>query len=206
MTSGSDEHGPNQAKPGASSLGWSVESTQYLHRSQWHDVRQERLELPGGRDAVYTYVEHPGSVFVVPFDERMNVLLIRSYRYTIDRYCWEVVAGGLGDRPGVEPSTVARDELLEELGARCEQLVPIGDVWFANGFADYRARMFAAFGVRISDRTSLEPTEVISEVRSVTIDECNAMLRSGEITDGESALALRAALDHVLASGNGADA
>ena len=205
QTPGEGGEASARSKPGATRLGWSVESTEYLHRSRWHEVRQDRIRLPDGKTAVYTYVEHPGAVFVVPFDESMRLMLIRSYRYTIDRMCWETVAGGLGDRPGAAPEDVARDELREELGATCARLVPLGAVWFANGFADYRAQIFAAFGVRIDRRPQTEDLEVIAETRRVTNDECDAMLASGEISDGESALAVRMAVEYVRRNPEGLD-
>ncbi len=48
---------------------------------------------------------------VLPVTTDGQVVMIRSYRYTVDDWCWELPAGGLGDKPGVPLVEVAQQEL-----------------------------------------------------------------------------------------------
>ena len=78
------------------------------------------MRLPTGEEIVYTYQEHAGFVTVLPVTTDGQVVMIRSYRYTVDDWCWELPAGGLGDKPGVPLDEVARQELAEETGGSAE--------------------------------------------------------------------------------------
>lgn len=188
---------PASAKPIAESLGWVVKSTRYLHRSQWFDVRQDVIVAPGGVERTYTYLEHPGSVFVVPVLDDGRILLIRSYRYTLDAWCWEVPAGGIGDKPGVDSRDVARHELQEEVGARCRELIEIGRFALGNGYASHLVTFFIADGVVADGEAELEDLEVIDRTRAFTVSEIQAMIARGDVADGDSALALLLAIRHL---------
>lgn len=179
----------NDDKPLGSSLGWQRLSTTRPYRSHWHSLRQDAVRLPSGQEITYTYQEHPGFVTVVPVTSDGHVVMIRSYRYTVDDWCWELPAGGLGDKPGLPLQEVARQELREETGAECVEMRQIGWFYSLNGTADARCYVFLASGVELNGRPQLEQAEH-SEVHLVPIAKALQMARDGRISDGDSALAL----------------
>ena len=91
------------------------------------------MALPDGSPAVFTYVDHPGFVSVVPLTAGGQVVLIRSYRYTVDELVLEVPAGGFGapeaGESSVDPLAVARHELLEETGHEAERFEAVTQYW-----------------------------------------------------------------------------
>ncbi len=176
-------------KPNGRRVGWHLLDTRYLYESTWHSLRQDTVRLPNGREITFTYQEHPGFVSVVPVTPDGRIVLIRSYRYTVDAWCWEVPAGGLGNRPGQRLEDVAREELAEEAGASCEALRYLGWLYAAVGTSDAVHHIFLATGVRLDGTPELEETEVI-EVHQVPIAEALRMARAGEIKDSQSAIAL----------------
>ncbi|MEM9372713.1 MAG: NUDIX hydrolase [Planctomycetota bacterium] len=182
-------------KPVAESIGWQPISTEYPFRSPWFSLRSDRVKAPASDEPLrYSYVEHPGSVFIVPVTPDGNVLLIRSYRYPIDAHCWEVPAGQL--QHGKSPADSARAELLEELGATCERLEEITVLQLANGFAAARSHFFLATGVRVESPPLLEPGESIQRTAAVPLPEAISML-TAEAQDGDSALAVLLAAHHL---------
>lgn len=181
------------ARPEAERLGWRRRATRYLFRSPWYDLRQDDLTLPDGRELRYTFVEHPGFVSVVPVLPDGRVLLVRSYRYTVDAWSWEVPAGGLAGRAVLD---AARAELREETGFRAERLQEIGRYWSAIGTTDGDGHVVLARDVRPGGAPDLEPTEII-EPRPVPASEALAMARDGRMRDGHSALALLACEPHL---------
>jgi ADP-ribose pyrophosphatase len=98
----------------------------------------------------------------------------------------EVPAGGLS--PGLMPEEVARRELLEEIGGRAADLCYVGQFYTSNGISNELAYVYLATRVELG-RAQPEPTELM-EIRLVPVDEAMRMARSGEISDGPSALAL----------------
>lgn len=176
-------------KPVGEALGWQRLTTARLYRSRWHNLRQDTVRLAGSEVITYTYQEHPGFVTIVPVTADGQVVMIRTYRYTVDDWCWEVPAGGLGDKPGMTPEEVAREELAEETGCVCQSMELVGWFYPMNGTSDSICHLFLAKGVEARGGNHLEATELI-EVHRVPLAQAFQMARDGRITDGDSALAL----------------
>jgi ADP-ribose pyrophosphatase len=165
---------------------WETLDSRYLWKSQWYNLRQDRLRTPSGHKFTYTFVDHPGAVWVVPVTADGRIALVWQYRYTVDEWCYEVPAGGLS--PDLTPEEVARRELLEEVGGTPAELRYVGQFYTSNGISNEVAYVYLATGVDLGE-TQREPTELM-EVRLVPVEEALRMAREGEITDGPSALAL----------------
>ena len=86
--------------PAASLLS---QSTGYTGRV--FTVTTDRVRLPNGREATLDIVRHRGSVVMLPMPDDSHVILIRQYRYALERWIWELPAGSLD--PGEEPATAA---------------------------------------------------------------------------------------------------
>jgi ADP-ribose pyrophosphatase len=180
----------NNNKPQANLIGWNLLGHQYLFQSQWFNLRQDKIQVFNDKEFTYTYVEHPGAVFIVPITENLEVILIHSYRYPIDRWCWEIPAGSLGDQDKLSPSDVEHKELAEEIGGETENLKSLGSYYMANGFASLENHFFIAYDTKIRFTHQKEDTEVISEIKVLPIKQALQMIQNGEINDGESAFAM----------------
>lgn len=165
---------------------WQTLDRQYLWQSPWYSLRQDRLRTAEGHEFTYTIVDHPGAVWIVPVTRQGQVVLIRSYRYPVEDWCYEVPAGGLF--PGLTPEETARRELEEEIGGRAAELRFVGRFYTSNGISNEVAYVYLATGVEIGE-PHREPTELI-EIRPVPAAEAVRMAREGGISDGPSALAL----------------
>jgi ADP-ribose pyrophosphatase len=130
-------------------------------------------------------MEHPGAVAVVPITRDDQIILIRSYRYTVKDWCWEVPMGG---RDHNDLEVVARKELLEEVGGVCERLEYVNYFYANNGVSDIRCDVFLARGVKMMPNQP-EDSELI-EIKVFTKAEVFQMASTGKITDGMSALSL----------------
>ncbi|MEL6498106.1 MAG: NUDIX hydrolase [Planctomycetota bacterium] len=175
-------------KPVAESIGWDPTARQLLFDSKWFRLHRDTLRVPpGGQSIDYHYVIHPGSVVVAPITSAGEVILIESYRYPIDRWCWELPAGRL--EPSVPPEVVARTELQEEIGATCRDLEHLTTLQIANGFADCPTHFFLATGIMLENESDREPGEHIRSIEALSIDDALARL-TAESQDGDSALGL----------------
>ncbi len=176
------------------SLGWILRKTEYLFESRWYNLRHDHVELPGGKEISYTYVEHPGAVVIVPVTAAGQIVLIRSYRYPIDDWCWGVPAGGMGDKPESSAEQVAREELHEEAGCVAEQVESLGSFHSQVGIAHLKVHYFLGHDVRIVSVRHTEDAEAIEEVRLFSVDEVLDLIRRGENVETESAFAIFLAL------------
>jgi ADP-ribose pyrophosphatase len=165
---------------------WETLDSRFLWQSRWYNLRQDRVRTAAGHEFTYTLVDHPGAVWVVPLTRDGQIVLIHSFRYCVDDWCYEVPAGGLS--PGSTPKEVARRELAEEVGGTAADLCYVGQFYTSNGISNEVAYVYFAAGVELGE-SHPEPTELV-DIRLVPVKEALRMAREGEISDGPSALAL----------------
>jgi ADP-ribose pyrophosphatase len=165
---------------------WQTLSTRFLWQSRWYNLRQDRLRAPDGHEFTYTFVDHPGAVWIVPLTTERQVVFICQYRYAVDEFCMEVPAGGLS--PGLTPEEAAHRELLEEVGGTATDLRYVGQFYTSNGISNEVAYIYFASGVELGD-CHREPTELM-EICLLPVEEALRRAREGRISDGPSALAL----------------
>ena len=133
-------------------------------------------------------MEPYGAVWIVPLIVDGSIALIRQFRYAVDEWCWEVPAGGMHDFSG-EPLELAKKELLEEIGGSSEDWTYVGHFRPGVSAIDEHCHVFLARDVRLDREPAREMGEII-EVHPTPPQRALEMARSGEITDGRSALAL----------------
>jgi ADP-ribose pyrophosphatase len=159
----------------------------------WYVLRRDEIRLPDGSQGVYTVVQRPGAVWIVPLLADGRLVVIRNYRYTVGDWLWEIPAGGLRD--GIPPEEMARMELAEEIGGAAETIEPVAKFFTMPGIGNEVAHIFLARGVTLGEAHP-EPTEVI-ERHVLAFDEVLGMIERGEMLDGPSALAILLALPHI---------
>ena len=85
-----------------------------IYKGRIFQLEVDVVKLPTGHTVDMEIVRHPGSVVMLPIPEPGKIILIRQYRYTIDRWIWELPAGSL--KPGEDPDQAAARECEEEIG------------------------------------------------------------------------------------------
>ncbi len=176
--------------------GWKKESSRYLFKSQWFNLRQDDVELPAGESIVYTLIEHPGYSMVVPLLDDGRVILERVYRYTVQETVPECPSGSLD---GDTPIVAAERELLEETGWSAGVLTSLGSYYGSNGINNERFHIF--LGTRLQNIS--EPNRELAEqmeLEKMRLKDAVELAYSGQLADGPSALALMLAFRHVQQS------
>lgn len=164
---------------------WERLSSKKIYENPWYALRQDQVRTHNGKEITYTYMEHPGAVSVVPVTSKGEIILIKSYRYAVKDWCWEIPMGG---RDHEDLEVVARKELLEEVGGVSQQLEYIHFFYANNGVSNIRCDVFLAQGVELKNSRH-EDSELI-EIHVFPKDEVFHLARSGTIKDGMSALSL----------------
>ncbi len=172
-------------------------ATRRVYEGRVLSLDVDDVEEPGGVRAVREVVRHSGSVATLAVHDDGRVVLVRQYRYPVQREVWELPAGR---RDGSEsPEAGARRELEEETGLEAARIEPIFTFFTTPGFCDEVMHLFRATGLRQGEARP-EADERI-EVRAMGLDEALEMLRRGEIQEGKTAVALLLELERRRASG-----
>ncbi|GGN06229.1 ADP-ribose pyrophosphatase [Thermus composti] len=160
---------------------------------------RERLRTHTGKELTYIY--RPGPVaasFVLPVTGKRTALLIRQYRHPTGKFLLEVPAGKVD--PGETPEGAARRELLEEVGARAEEVIPLPPFHPQPSFTAVVFHPFLALGAEVVAEPRLEDGELL-ETLELPLREVYALLEAGEIQDAATALTLFYARPHLLDRG-----
>jgi ADP-ribose pyrophosphatase len=175
-----------------------VVSSRMVHEGNLVRLREDRVVLPRGSEAVYEYVEIKHGSSVLAMEEDGDVWLVREWKYAIGRPSLEVVSGGI--EPGETPEDAAHRELREELGKTAAELVPLGHADPFTTMLRCPNYLFLARGLGEAERMP-EEAEAGMELRRVPLGEAYELAASGEITHGSSCVAIFRAAEWVRRGG-----
>lgn len=176
-------------KPIGAKTGWRVRKSKVRFENKVFVLREDKIELPGGKRKRFAYLERTDAVIIVPVTTAGEMVLINQYRYSVDEWCLEVPAGGTHDKPNASLAEVARAELREEVGGVCEKLTYVDYLYSASSLTDEKCHVFLAEGVELSEEPEKEATEKI-EVVLMLIKEALQRVHAGEMKDAQCALAI----------------
>jgi ADP-ribose pyrophosphatase len=151
-------------------------------------VDRDRVRMPNGRDITVDAIRHPPSVVIVPVPEPGHVILIRQFRYPVQRSLWELPAGSVDD--GETPEAAARRECHEEIGLVPDTVVRLGAFYPTPGYCDEEMIFFRASGLNESSEAAPVDEDEDIEPRTFTLPEAREMIRRGEITDMKTVVGL----------------
>ncbi len=150
-------------------------------------MREDQVIRPDGHPGIYGVIEIPPSVGVVALDEQDRVALVGQWRYSLNRYSWEIPRGG--SQPGeTDMLRAAQRELAEEAGLVAQRWERLGAVDVCNGVANDVQTLFLATGLSATEM-NLDPEEDIT-VEWRPFDEAVRMAMEGRITEVCSMAAL----------------
>jgi len=163
------------------------------------DVTRDRVRLPHGPVADLDVVRHRGSVVLIPEPAPDRVMLIRQYRYAVNRWLWELPAGSL--EPGERPDRAARRECAEEIGLRPRRIVRVGTFYPTPGFCDERMLFYRCLDLVVPARPAALDEDEDLEPRTFTRRQLARMIRRAEIADMKTVVGL--AMTHRTPTGAG---
>ena len=151
----------------------------------------DSVRFPNGSTGELEMVRHPGASAVVPFltdplGADPQILLIKQFRHAADSFIYEIPAGKLdGDEPPVE---CARRELREETGCTAANLEHVYTFYTTPGFTDERIHVFMASG--LTRGNVAHETDEFMTVETVTLSRALELVKTGDMVDAKTALAL----------------
>jgi 8-oxo-dGTP pyrophosphatase MutT (NUDIX family) len=150
-------------------------------------VREDQVVRPDGGPGIYGVIEIRPSVGVVAMDEQDRVVLVGQWRYSLDRYSWEIPRGG--SQPGeADMLETAKRELAEETGVIARRWQMLGAVDVCNGVTNDVQTLFLATDLSATEM-NLDPEEDIT-VEWQPFEEAVRMAMDGRITEVCSVAAL----------------
>ncbi len=151
-------------------------------------VLRDRAKMPGGggRVSEKVWIRRPRVSAMVVLRAPDRFVLVRQYRYGINKTLWELPAGTVD--AGESPRTCAVRECQEETGWIPGKVVSLG--WYAGAPAgsDEVTYLYLISGVT-KGRMNLDADEHIT-VGEFSTAQVKRMLKSGRICDAKSIIGL----------------
>ena len=159
---------------------WKTLSSRTAYENAWLRVREDRVVRPDGGPGIYGVVEIRPSVGILAFNGAGEMALVGQWRYTLNRYTWEIVRGGSSEGE-TDMEAVARRELREETGYEAAAWESLGAVDVCNGVTTDVQHLFVATDLRFAG-VHLDPVEEIA-TEWVRFEKARAMAMEGAITE-----------------------
>ncbi|MFN3134993.1 MAG: NUDIX hydrolase [Candidatus Kryptonium sp.] len=154
-----------------------------IYRGKVFNIIVDELEyFDSGNHTIREVVEHPGGAVVLGVLPDKRIILIKQYRYPIDKFIYELPAGKLDY--GEDPKVCAIRELEEETGFKPGRVELLTYIYTSPGFCSEKLYIYLAEDLREKEQ-NLEEGEVLS-VEFKSIDEAVEMVLKGEIVDAKS--------------------
>jgi ADP-ribose pyrophosphatase len=153
-------------------------------------VEQDRVQLPSGHTVTMDVVRHPGSVVLLAMPAPHTVILVRQYRYTIDRWIWELPAGSL--KPGEDPALAAARECEEEIALVPRSVRRMRSFYPTPGFCDEEMIFYRCTDLTApaADSTATRDEDEDLEPRPFNVEDARRLVIEGEIVDLKTAVGL----------------
>ena len=158
---------------------WTTKSSRIAYENRWIRVREDQVIRPDGRPGIYGVVEVPPSVGIVAINQKDHVVLVGQWRYTLNRYSWEIPRGGSDGDPDL--LAAAKRELAEEAGIEAKVWERLGTVDVNSGITSDVQHLFLATGLHPSE--AVHDAEEQIDVAWHPFERVVAMAMHGQITE-----------------------
>lgn len=118
-------------------------STRVVYETPYMRLREDPIRRPDGSEGIYSYVEKPDFVLIVPI-ENDGFHLIQQYRYPVRGRSWEFPRGTFPDMATADPEELACGELRQETGISARVMRHLGHLHCAKGLASQGFDVFVA--------------------------------------------------------------
>ena len=121
---------------------WKTLSSKTIYKNEWIRLREDKVITPGGKNGIYGVVETKPAIGIVPLSDDLYTYLVGQYRYTLDKYSWEIPEGGGMDSEDI--LTGAKRELLEETGLKSEKWTFLDTMYTSNSVTNEIGYLYLA--------------------------------------------------------------
>lgn len=168
---------------------YNREKRELVYQGAIVSVYRDYVRVPNGNLAKWDFIGHKGAAAALPVTADGKILLVKQWRNALDRFTYEIPAGGKDafDEP-VE--VCAARELEEETGYVAGSLEPLISIYTTVAFCNEKIDIFLAKDLVKTSQNMDEDEEI--EVVEFELAELRTMIRKGELQDSKTVSAILA--------------
>jgi ADP-ribose pyrophosphatase len=168
----------------ASKPDYKLIKSDFFFRGKVFDLRVDEIEYnQSGNPGIREVAVHPGGAVVAAVTNDNKILLVKQFRYPLQRFLTELPAGKLDK--GEDPRECALRELKEETGYTASEIIRLGSINTTPGFCTEELHIFFASGLKEGEHKH-EEGEVGMEILEYSLEDVENMIIKGDITDAKT--------------------
>lgn len=150
------------------------------------DFCNDTVILPNNKKATREYIDHPGAVAIVPFINKTDIILVKQFRYPINKITYEIPAGKLDKNESL--LKCAKRELKEETGYTAKKIEKLISFWPSSAFSNETLHIYKATNL-VAGKSNPDDDEFITNC-IVSLKQAYEMVKSGKIKDSKTVIAI----------------
>ena len=155
-----------------------------LYKGRKFNFEVNSLRLPNKAEGDWECIRHPGGALVIPVTTEGTLVLVKQYRFAVQRRLYEFPAGTL--EVGEDALETVQREIQEETGYKSETWKKLGEFFLAPGYSDEVIYAFLATDATIVENPPAQDDDEDIETILMTVEEVEAAIYAGDIADSKS--------------------
>jgi ADP-ribose pyrophosphatase len=166
-----------------SKRNYEVLKSDFFFRGKVFDLRVDEIQYESGNSGIREVAVHPGGAVVAALTGNNKLLLVKQFRYPLQKHFIELPAGKLDK--GEDPEKCALRELKEETGYTASEIFKLGYINTTPGFCTEELHIFFASGLTEGEH-SHEEGETGMEILEYSLEDIENMIIKGDIVDAKT--------------------
>ncbi|PKN52310.1 MAG: ADP-ribose pyrophosphatase [Deltaproteobacteria bacterium HGW-Deltaproteobacteria-13] len=158
-----------------------------MYQCKIFDVWEEEFDLPNGKTARQSWINHNPTVAIVAINSKKELLLIKQYRNAVKKDLLEIPAGSL-DGTEESPALCAQRELAEETGFQAGDIIKLFEGYLLPGYCNEYMYFFLARNLTHAPLTPDEDEFI--ETIPVSFASAQELIKNGQVIDAKTVLGI----------------
>ena len=164
-------------------MNYKLLKSEIRFKGKVFDHQVDEIEYESGNKGIREIAIHPGGAVVVPVKDDGKIILVKQFRYPLQKTLIELPAGKLDK--GEDPFVCATRELEEETGYKSKEIKKLGQIYTAPGYCTEILHIYSAKGLTPGNHNR-EEGELEMEILELPLNQIEKMISDGEITDAKT--------------------
>lgn len=175
-------------------MNFTIKESNILFRGKVFDLKVDKIEYNSGNKGVREVAVHPGGAVIVPLLDNGDIIMVKQFRYPLQKTILELPAGKLDKDE--DPLVCAVRELKEETGYEAGQVKKLGAICTSPGFCTEVLHIFLAEKLTPGNHNR-EEGEYGMEILKFKLDDLMQKIAGGDIIDAKTICGIHLAAEYL---------
>jgi ADP-ribose diphosphatase len=164
-------------------MNFNIKNSEIKFHGKVFDLKVDNITYDSGNEGIREVAVHPGGAVVVPVKGNEKIIMVKQFRYPLQKFLIELPAGKL--EKNEDPMKCAIRELEEETGFSTGKIEKLGSIFTTPGFCTEELHIYFAKDLKPGNHKR-EEGEFGMQIFEFTLDEIEDKIKTAEIQDSKT--------------------